>query len=145
LRRYTSQGIVFSLALSSAAQADLVAIEKSAPEAAAQIRVVLQEIKSDQKLLDGLTEQDFGYARNEKINVAKWQKQQRAGRNLWRVKLWNLEDLGLKYRVLYCLDPRVSRYYVLAIIPRVVNYDEKHPRIIRVLSDYDALGIPSYR
>ena len=50
-----------------------------------------------------------------------------------------------RYRVVYALDPRVSRYYVLGVFTRDFNYDASDPRSQRVLALYDELDIPSYR
>ena len=47
--------------------------------------------------------------------------------------------------MVYALDPRISRYYVLGIFLRDFNYDISDPRTLRVLNAYDQLGIPPYR
>jgi hypothetical protein len=144
LRRYTSQGIVYQVVIAVAAKEDLAAIAASDPDTEAEIVALLQELKGSQELLDSLTVKDFGLARDASFHVDKWNEQQKQGRNLWRLKIWNLEDLGIRYRVIYALDPRVRRYYVLAILHRDFDYDEKHPRVRRLLDTYDRLGIPSY-
>lgn len=144
--RYTSQGIVYRLAIGENAKGDLAAIKQSAPDTEAILIALLQEIASSQWLLESLTIKDFGYARNEKIHVDKWAKQQGRGRdrNLWRFKSWDLEKQGMQYRVVYCLDPRTRAYLVLAVLHRDFDYDESKPRVKQLLADYDSLGIPSY-
>jgi hypothetical protein len=72
-------------------------------------------------------------------------EQQRLGRNLWRLKHWDLEGQGKRYRVVYALDPRVSRYYVLGVFPREFNYESKDARTRRVIAAYESLGIPTWR
>lgn len=143
--RYTSQGIVYQVVIALAAKEDLAAIADDDPETEAEIAVLLQELKGNQQLLDALTIKDFGVTREASFHVDKWVEQQNKGRNLWRLKIWNLEDIGIRYRVIYALDPRVSRYYILAILHRDFDYDENHPRVCKLLDTYDRLGIPNYR
>jgi len=145
LPRYTSQGIVYRLFVHAAAQRDLDAIGETDPETADEIYVLLQEIKGSQVLLDSLTRKDFGLTREEAFHVDRWVRQQQQGRNLWRLKFWDLEAVGIRHRVIYALDPRNSRYYILAVLPRNIAYDERHPRVQELLAVYDRLGIPSYR
>ncbi len=56
-----------------------------------------------------------------------WQAQQREGRNLWRLKLWDLEKNGLRYRIVYAFVPSKQHYHVLAIAPRSFDYEESNP------------------
>lgn len=106
--------------------------------------VFLQEVQGDQHLLDMLTAQNYGSDRAEKFHVTKWVQQQRRGRNLWRLKIWDLESQGIRYRVVYALDPRIQRYYILGIVHRNFDYDESDPRTRRILAEYDTLDIPTY-
>jgi hypothetical protein len=145
LPRYTSQGIVYHLLIAVAAKQDLAAIGAEDPETEAEILALLQELKGNQLLLASLTVKDFGLAREAKFHVDVWARQQNKGRNLWRLKIWSLEDYGLRYRVIYALDPRKSQYYILAILHRDFDYDEKHPRVQQLLASYDRLGVPTYR
>lgn len=145
MRRYTSQGIVYNLVLHRGAVADLDRIGKTDPATQDELYVLLQEVKADQNLLEALTVKDFGLARDQRFHVDAWAAQQRRGRNLWRLKLWDLEKLGIRYRVVYAFDPRIHRYFVLAVLPREFDYDENHPRVQELLAVYDRLGIPDYR
>jgi hypothetical protein len=137
--------IVFKLAFDRGANADLAGIWKTDPESAGVLQATLQQITADQRLLDSLTIKDFGAHRTEAIHVDQWAEQQRHGRNLWRLKHWELEGKGRRYRVVYALDPRVSRYYVLGIFTRDFNYDPTDARTKRVIAAYDKLGIPAFR
>lgn len=143
--RYTSRGIVYSLVIARAALQDLADIRRSDPDAEDVILALLQEAKGSQAILESLTIKDFGLARDQGYHVDAWAAQQQQGRNLWRLKIWDLEDLGIRYRVVYALDPRISRYFVLAVLPRDFDYDERHPRVQQLLATYDGLGIPSFR
>lgn len=142
--RYTSQGIVYSIVIATAAKQDLAAIATDDPDTEAEIAAVLHELKGNQQLLDALTVKDYGLAREAPFHVDRWSTQQQQGRNLWRLKIWNLEDMGIQYRVVYALDPRLSRYFILAVLHRDFDYDEKHPRVQQLLATYDRLDIPSY-
>lgn len=143
--RYTLHGIVYSIVIAVAAKEDLAAIAQDDPETEAEIVAVLQELKGNQALLDALTVKDFGLAHDAPFHVDAWTAQQRQGRNLWRLKIWDLEDIGIRYRVVYALDPQISRYYILAVLHRDFDYDEDHPRVKKLLATYDRLGIPAYR
>ena len=145
MSRYTSRGIVYTLVIAKAALADLTAIEQEDPDTANDLLVLLQEIKNSQVLLDSLTVRDFGAEATERFHVDAWAAQQTQGRNIWRLKSWDLENRGIRYRVIYALDPRISRYFVLAILPRDFDYDPRHPRVVELLRSYDRLGIPAYR
>jgi hypothetical protein len=145
LPKYTSQGIVYSILISQLAIADISEIRKSDPDTADTIWALLQEAKHSQTVLDSLSVKNFGSHGNEPYNVDQWVAQQRQGRNLWRLKIWELEHLGIRYRIVYALDPRVSRYFVLGVFDRDFNYDESDPRTKRVIVSYDSIGIPDYR
>lgn len=43
------------------------------------------------------------------------------------MKVWDLEDKDLRYRVVYAFEPRRQHYHVLAVAPREFNYDASHP------------------
>lgn len=145
MSRYTSQGIFYSLVIALAAKADLETIGRDDLEARDEIYALLQEIKASQDLLDALTVRDFGLAHDQPFHIDRWVSQQQQGRNLWRLKSWELEELGIRYRIIYALDPRIRRYYVLAVLPRDISYDEDHPRVQQLLDTYDRLAIPPYR
>lgn len=142
--RYTSQGIVYSLVIHTSAKRDLADIGRDDPDTENEIYALLQQIKGSQRLLESLTIKDYGLAPGSDFHVDQWQEQQRKGRNIWRLKFWDLESLGIQYRVIYAFDNRISRYFILAVLHRDFNYDENHPRCKQLLAVYDALGIPSY-
>jgi hypothetical protein len=136
---------VATIVLHRAAQADLEDIWESEPEIAAGIYAVLQEAKANQSVLDTFTSHDFGAHGTDRYHVSLWAAQQNKGRNLWRLKIWELEKHAIRYRVVYAFDPRIHRYFVLGIFNRDFNYDEADARTQRVLQAYDRLDIPSYR
>ncbi len=139
--------MVFTLCYHPNARTDLAELRRRQPAAAAAIAALLEQAAADQDMLDSFTVHDFGAHGQADYHVARLAEQQGAGRdrNLWRIKIWGLEDQRLHYRIVYALDPRISRYTVLGIVPREFNYDESHPLTQRIVAAYDDLGIPTYR
>ena len=121
------------------AKADLLALRDSEPQAAGRILALLEQLEGDPDLLDRLTQHDYGAYGSADFHVSKWQEQWRKGRDLWRFKVWDLEEKGLHYRIVYAFEPRKQHYHVLAIVPREFDYDEKHPISQRILRAYEEL------
>lgn len=130
---------MFKLLIHEHAQADLEDLWSDDATAAARIAVLLQEIQGNQDLLDRLTQHDFGAHRSADFHVSMWQAQQRKNRNLWRVKVWGLENIRLRYRIVYAFIARKHVYHVLAIAPREFDYDERDPITQRIIRDYEEL------
>lgn len=90
------------------AVADLRALRRTELQAAARIAALLAELKGNPDLLDRLTQHDYGAYHSADFHVSKWQAQWRQGRDLWRLKMWDLEDQGLRYRIVYAFIPQSS-------------------------------------
>ena len=60
------------------------------------------------------------------IAVMKWHDAQRVARlPLWRLKFWDLEKSGLKYRVIYLYNWPDRSYNVMAVVHRdSFDYDD---------------------
>lgn len=96
----------------------------------------MQEIQQDQDLLDRLTQHRFGAPPAADFQVRKWHEQWRRKRDLWRLKLWDLEGRRQPYRVLYAYMPGQRRYHVLAIAHRSqVNCDDPDDPLTRRVVD----------
>lgn len=130
---------MFRLFVHDDAAGDLEQLWQSAPKAAARIVVLLEELEGNQDLLDRLTQHDFGAHRTAVFHVSKWLKLWNRGKDLWRLKVWDLEDKGLRYRIVYAFVPSNKRYHVLAIAPRNFNYEPTHELTKRILKSYEAL------
>jgi hypothetical protein len=135
---------VASIVLHSGAKADFDDLWAKDPESAGVIYALLQEAKGNQRVLETFTSHDFGAYETDRYHVAAWAQQQRKGRNLWRLKIWQLEHHRVRYRIVYAFDPRKQRYFVLGILPRDFDYDETDARTRRVLEAYERLNIPRY-
>jgi hypothetical protein len=127
------------LLLHQDAKSDLAAIKLVAPSLAVRLATLLQELSADEVLLEMLTAHDFGSDRHAAFQVSRWQEHWRRGRDLWRLKFWELEDQGIPYRVIYALKRGTGNHFVLAIVNRDFNYDPNHPITQRVLRAYDDL------
>lgn len=121
------------------AKADLRALRDSEPQAAGRILALLEQLEGDADLLDRLTQHDYGTHHSADFHVSKWQAQWRKKRNLWRLKVWDLEKKGIRHRIVYAFEPQKQHYHVLAIAPREFNYDENHPIGKRILRAYEEL------
>ena len=118
---------------------DLTELRRKELKAAARIAALMEELKGDPDLLDRLTQHDYGAHQSADFHVSKWQAQWRQGRDLWRLKIWDLEDQGLRYRVVYAFMPQKQHYHILAIAPREFDYDSNHPISRRILRAYTSL------
>lgn len=121
------------------AKVDLLALRAREPQAAGRILALLEQLEGDPDLLDRLTVHDYGAYGSADFHVSKWQAQWRKGRDLWRLKVWELEEKGIRHRIVYAFEPRKQHYHVLAIAPREFNYDENHPIGQRILRAYEEL------
>lgn len=123
------------------AEEDLEDLWESCPLAAARITVMLQELKGNPDLMDRLTQEGFGaYAYGtEDFSIVKWIEQCNQDRNLWRLKIWDLEEKGLKYRIIYAFVPLKNHHHILAIAPREFNYEASHPITERIIQAYEGL------
>ncbi len=135
----------YSFSIEPAAQADLLELRKTNPTIAARIVVVLDAVKSDQALLSELLTHNFGERSNERWSslvgikkIVQWWNN-RPYRDLWRLKIWDLERQGVQYRIVYAYFPRARKYCVLGVFPRRWNYDPNDTRSLRVTNDYDEL------
>ncbi|MEW5891005.1 MAG: hypothetical protein AB1768_18645 [Pseudomonadota bacterium] len=130
---------MFQLFVHDDAEGDLERLWGEAPEAAARIAVLLEEVEGNPDLLDCLTQHDFGSYHSADFHVSRWVEQWKKGRDLWRLKVWDLEDKGLRYRVVYAFVPGKLQYHVLGIVPRDFNYDVGNELTRRILRTYEDL------
>ena len=123
------------------AAADLERLNSADPVAAARVVALLESVSADQDLLDRLTQHDFGAHRSADFHVSKWHSQWNQGRDLWRLKAWDLEAQRLQYRVIYAYIPGARKYHVLGVLHRSqVKYDDpSDPISKRILRAFDAL------
>jgi mRNA-degrading endonuclease RelE of RelBE toxin-antitoxin system len=131
--------MVYSLFVHDDAKADLRQLSRANKDATALILAVLEEIQGDQGLLDSLTVHGFGNDRSERFGVSKWLSFWDRGVDLWRLRIWDLEQLGAPYRVVYAYERGKQRYHILGIFHRDFDYNANDPRTKRVKNAYDNL------
>lgn len=128
-----------SLFIHDDAKSDLESIWEKHPEAAARIVALLQELKGNHDLLDRLTQHDFAPPSRSQFHVSKWFELWNQGMDLWRLKIWDLEKQGLRYRIIYAFIPSNQQYHILGILPREFDYDTSEPIAQRIIRAYQAL------
>ena len=121
------------------AEQDLQALKMSRPKLWGRLMALLEEVAADARLIDMLTVHGFGLDEREPIDVSRWQEYWRAGKDIWRLKFWELEHQGLPYRVIYALKRGTGEHHVLAVASRDFNYDPNHPTTRRILQAYEGL------
>ena len=129
---------MYKLAIHQSAGGDLEALAQlpETAQVAAKVFELARELRANPSLLVNLL--DHGYRTNE-IDVSRFQAHWRRGKDLWRLKLWDLEDAGLRYRIIYAYDVRSYCFHLLAVAPREFDYDDQHPLTQRILRDYGDL------
>ena len=118
------------------AEQDLKDLAASQPKLAARIVALLAQVSAAPWLMDMLTVHGFGSDQREAFDVSRWQAYWGQGKDLWRLKFWELEHQGLPYRVIYALKRGTGDHFVLAIVSRDFNYDRNHPTTRRILQAY---------
>lgn len=131
---------MYELYIHPSADADLDSIWNIDQITAARIDAFLEEVSENNRYLDALLERHFGKDKTEDFSVDKWVKQWHQNRDLWRAKIWDLEDLGIKYRIIYCYQIAERRFTVLAVVARdKFNYEADSEIGKRIIDDYDSL------
>lgn len=104
---------------------DLREIRAKDPEAFGKLFALIEQLRVDPQLADKLLDNGFGRDRTGAISVMKWVGVNRAERlPLWRLKFWDLERQGLRYRILYVYYWPERSFNILAIVERgALNYD----------------------
>lgn len=127
---------MYSILVHEDAEDDLALLWDTEIKAAAIIQSLLEELDGDNDLLDRLSQHGF---KNEEIDISKWNEQWKKGLNLWRLKVIELERIGIQYRLIYAFVPLKKCYHLLAIAPRDFDYDPKHEITKRILQAYNEL------
>lgn len=129
---------MYRLAIHSSAARDIesLANEPRTMRVAARLLELARELRANPQLLANLL--DHGYS-TQQIDVSKFQRFWRQGKDLWRLKLWDLEDAGLIYRIIYAYEVSGHCFHILAVVHRDFDYEPTHLVTQRILSDYEDL------
>lgn len=105
-------------------ETDVLDIAIREPVVARRVAVLFEQLRGDEKLLSRLLEDRYGEPGDTFFSIRKWVAQWDKGRDLWRLKDWTLQELGLHYRIIYAYLVESRCIYILAVVPRSFNYDE---------------------
>lgn len=135
---------MYELIVGDDASDDLEEILAVNAPAAYRLAVFLQELEADQKLLEKLSWDQYGGKPHEPekgatFSVSKVYSLYRKGKNIWRLRDFELSREGFEYRIIYAYIPSKDLYFVLAVVERAFDYDQSHPVTQRVLDAYQKL------
>ena len=121
---------------------DLDRVRSESAALAGRLATLIMELRADDDLLSAIGQHGFGENGDQPIDVSRWFEQQKFGRNLWRLKFLELEDKGLKYRIVYARRSNIDDYVVLAVAPRRnIDYDNpEDPLTKRIANALDRLA-----
>ena len=129
---------MYNLRILPAVKEDLLTIKIKSKTAAINLAAFLEQLNSNQDFLDHLLDHNYGEPDKDLFSVSKWQAYWGKGYDLWRLKLFDLENVGLRYRIIYAyaLENRIQTFYILAIVHRDFDYDPSHEITKRLIHAY---------
>lgn len=135
---------MYELIVGDDATDDLGKILEADPPAAYRLGVFLQELECNQDLLERLSWDGYGGKphssdKGATFSVSKVYSLYRTGKNIWRLRDFELSREGFEYRIIYAFIPSKDLYFVLAVVERAFDYDPNHPVTHRVLDAYRKL------
>ncbi len=125
---------------------DIIASDKGA---GLKIAVLLEELKTNQDLLDRLTQHKFGGKpsrpdpKHAEFNISVWAAMQKKDQNLWRLRFF--DPIVDSYRVVYGYYPGSDTYVVLGVFEKSAtdivghNYEPESPFARRIAHIYKEL------
>jgi hypothetical protein len=124
-----------SISLHNDAALDLEHLKQDDLDTAAKILALLRQLRADPHAANNLLDHGFGDDGDEDYSVNKWINLWKKGIDLWRLKDWDLEDMGIRYRLIY-LFKSPSEFILMAVVKREeLDYDDpNHPIRIRILT-----------
>ena len=142
--KYTQVDIVYELIPHNDLLIDLKRILAIEPRAVYRTRELIEELRTNQDLLDRLSQQNYGAwpskpKKDAFFNVKMWIEAQNKGLNLWRLRDFSLVEKGLEYRLVYAFLPQKKQYFVLALVEKDFDYDIDHPVSRRIFASCRAL------
>lgn len=135
---------MYELIIGDDATGDLEDILALNPPAAYRLAALLQELEGSQSMLERLSWDQYGGKPHmpeagATFSISKFVSLYRKGKNIWRLRDFELSRQGHEYRIIYAYIPSKDLYFVLAVVERAFNYDPNHPVTQRVLDAYQKL------
>jgi mRNA-degrading endonuclease RelE of RelBE toxin-antitoxin system len=121
---------VITLRTHNEAVADLQKIRALDEPAFFQLIALLQQIRADPRIFSQLLSHGHGKNRTADFNVSRWVTLSLPNMApVWRLRAYDLEDLGYNYRIIYLFDWRDQTYNILGVIDKAdIDYDDpNHP------------------
>lgn len=105
-----------------------------------KVATVLDEFKADPHVCQRFLKTGFMQLTELRVNTSKWYSQRDEGRKLYRFKVYELEQDGHRYRVLYGFIPKTLHFVFLGVCHRSeLDYDDENNQIHRrITATYDA-------
>lgn len=126
------------------AQDDLDALWTIDEASAAAVFVLVEELQDCPEIAVNLTRHGHHKIEDPAFEVSRFQELWHRGLNMYRLKFWDEDGGTVPYRIIYAHNPLDNCIHVLGIIPRNIEYDTRHPIVVRICADYQRLGIPAY-
>jgi hypothetical protein len=110
---------------------DLREIRASDPKSFGKLYALIEQLRADPLLAPKLIEHDFGADRAAPVSVMQWHRAWKVEKvPLWRLKFWDLEKSGVRYRLLYIYDWRARTHYIMGVVARAkFDYDDPNDPI----------------
>jgi len=127
-----------------AAYHELDALYELDEDGAALIDVLFEALSDDAQMLARLCQPDDHYTYTPPFEIKRFAAMQRLGKNIYTLKVRDVQGGLLPYRVLMGYHAQIDTYFVLAVLPREIAYDKTDPNFRRVMERYEQAGIPTY-
>ncbi|WP_167335993.1 hypothetical protein [Paraburkholderia bannensis] len=127
--------------IESSADDDIDEIFGVDEDAAAMILAVLEAISDNEQLQQRLFRHGHRNVANPTFDVSEVSSLFNHDYVVLRLKIWSEGGVLIPYRALYAYDGRTETYHVLGVLHRSIAYDLDHPRVKRLLAEYESLGI----
>lgn len=114
----------------------------------AEIMALLEEAENSSEFLEDLLHDFYGEGGAEdkifcKFGVKRilFFERENPPRDVWRFRIWRLENLGFQFRIFYTYFPKYRIFVLLGLSERTDDtYDPNSRHAGRMRHDYDELG-----
>lgn len=109
------------------------------------ILALLEDIENDSQAASRLLDQGAWPIGPDRVDVMPFRFFFRKGYDIWRMKVYELGEDLLPYRLIYAYDYRHREIYILAVMHRRVDYENDPEFTARIRASYLALNLPVSR
>jgi hypothetical protein len=107
---------------------------------------VIEQLRNDALLQESLRKNFFGEGDTDRythvigVRSITGLRKRVPERDVWRFKIWSLDNGGLKFRFFYAFFETEPQIIILGVADRDDAYELDSPLIQRICSDYDRFG-----